>query len=181
MTDAYMPKAKTHEWQTPRKLFDKWWEEFGPFDLDPACRRDHYTARRVLAAGGMIYTLDAEPEDALYILRDGLTRPWNADRVFVNPPYGAPLSLWVPKMRGEVENGNAGAVIALLPVRADLAWWHDNILSETRIMVPGAVASHTAHPLLRLLRFQRGRLRFEGPEAPQSSATFASVIVGWWK
>ena len=119
--------AKGVEYETPRDLFDQLWREFGGFDLDPCCRLEHYTAKRVLNNGGMIYVPPDTHSKPYRMLVDGLAHPWNADAVFCNPPYGPALRQWIPKAVAEVEIGNAlrqaptrqrGAV----PARAPEVW-----------------------------------------------------------
>jgi len=164
---AYMPKAKTQEWETPHRLFEELWQEFGGFDYDPCCRPWHNTAQRILMDNG---TICLPPSGSLRILageigggtiaEDGLRQFWHG-RVYMNPPYGRVLADWVRKAAWEVAQGRAKLVVALLPARTDTRWWHTWI---------GARCERAE------VRFLKGRLRFVG--AP-SSATFPSVIVVW--
>lgn len=175
MTGAYMPKAKSQEWETPPKLFTDLWKEFGPFDMDPACRVEHATATTVLAHGGAICVPEDEPlagVDRERVLVDGLMQNWSG-RVFLNPPYGsADLMRWTTKATQEIEARRAVKVIALLPTKTDQKWW------ATSVMRWYQSRQIDGHPLLRMIRFLPGRQRFSGQK---NSASFPSVIVGWWK
>lgn len=87
---------------------------------------------------------------------DGLSVEWKFP-AFVNPPYRSKdLSVWTLKCR---EEGRRGTVVALLPVRTGVAWWHDNVQGVAKDV-----------------RFLRGRLRFVGSKW---SAPFDSCVVIW--
>lgn len=148
-TRAYMPVAESTEWETPPELFDRLWEEFEGFDLDPCCQFTDYTAERVVASGGLAYNP----------VVDGLANSWHG-KVFMNPPYGPTVKLWVAKAFDEVACGNAELVVALLKATTDVKWWHE--------YVEGIVTP----------RFIKGRLHFGGQEGP---APFPSVIIVWRK
>ena len=89
MTDtnrAYIAQAKSTDWETPLELFDRLWDEFGGFDLDPCCQRGQYTAVKILQNGGVICIppfayQGSDPQ----IYKDGLAQPWFG-KVFMNPP-----------------------------------------------------------------------------------------------
>ena len=78
--------------------------------------------------------------------------------VFVNPPYGRTLGLWVAKARREVEEGRARTVVALLPARPDTTYWHEHVAGRA------------------VVYFLRGRLRFSDGE---QGAPFPSALVVW--
>jgi hypothetical protein len=93
--------------------------------------------------------------------------------VFVKPPYGRALRLWVPKCRREAERGNAELVVALLPARTDCGWWHEHVglaLASRRVALPRPAAA---------VLFLKGRVRFTVPSQQSVSATFPSVVVVW--
>ena len=146
-----MASSKSTEWQTPKELFDALWEEFGGFDLDRCGQREHhYTAWKITSQGGGFY-------DGSVPGLDGLTQPWYG-KVFMNPPYGPTVGLWVAKAASEVACGSAELVVALLKSTTDVRWWHDHVEGKAEY------------------RFIRGRLKFVGAEGP---APFPSVIVVW--
>jgi len=88
---------------------------------------------------------------------DGLQRTWHG-RVFVNPPYGRTITMWIRKAIVECSiRMNCEVCVMLLPSRTDTKWWHDLVMEYgTEI------------------RFIRGRLRFRGA---RSSAPFPSCVV----
>lgn len=114
------------DWATPPAYFAELDRRFGPFDLDPCARPETAKCRR--------YYTKAD---------DGLMKPWDATRVFVNPPYSEPKK-WCAKARDEVNAGRAGLVVMLLPAAVDTHWFHDLVLPFADV------------------EFIRGRLRFHG-------------------
>jgi phage N-6-adenine-methyltransferase len=74
-----MMTSNTPEWATPIELFKELDDEFH-FTLDPCSTHEnakcikHYTR-----------------ED------DGLSKSWEKEIVFMNPPYGSEISKWVKK------------------------------------------------------------------------------------
>ncbi len=127
--------SKTQEWSTPQDFFNIWNEKF-QFTLDPCSTHEnakcpkHYTK-----------------ED------DGLSQDWGNERVWMNPPYGREIGLW---MRKAYESSCAGAlVVCLVPARTDTHWWHDWAMKGDVVFV-------------------RGRLKFGGQT---NSAPFPSALV----
>lgn len=174
---AYMPQAKSQEWETPRDLFDKLWDEFGGFDLDPCCLPEHYTAQRILNHNGWAF-IPVGLGAVGHYCPDGLTRDWHG-KVYMNPPYGAALRQWVPKAVQEVECGNAELVVALLPSRTDVKWWQEYAISAVKWSDRGGLNFGVdGHPLCEAVRFLGKRLKFGGAK---DSATFPSAIVVWRK
>ncbi len=49
-------------------------------------------------------------------------QPWEG-KVFINPPYGRSIGLWVRKAFEESARG--ALVVCLLPARTDTRWWQD--------------------------------------------------------
>lgn len=136
--------SSTHQaWETPAALLEALLSVFGRFDLDPCAARK--SRGRVRAR--VHFTHDD----------DGLSLPWYGV-VFVNPPYGRTLGLWVAKARREVEEGRARTVVALLPARPDTAYWHEHVAGRA------------------VVYFLRGRLRFSDGE---QAAPFPSALVVW--
>jgi site-specific DNA-methyltransferase (adenine-specific) len=101
----------TTEWPTPQWLVDQLAEEFAPggFDLDPAAAPGNAKAPRYFTA-----------------TVDGLSQPWRARAVWLNPPYGkASTPLWLAKARCEVDLGHAALVVCLVPARVSTRWWRE--------------------------------------------------------
>ena len=128
--------SNTSEWATPQAFFDELNKEFG-FTLDPCsthlnCKcKKHYTK-----------------ED------DGLSKDWQGEVVFCNPPYGREIVEWVKKCHSEAQKGVT--VVMLIPARTDTSYFHDYIYGKYEI------------------RFVRGRLHFN--ESKQG-APFPSMVV----
>lgn len=132
-----MTSSADMTWATPAEWFEYLDLEFG-FDLDPCCTKE--TAKCQL-----FFT----PQE------DGLTQNWRDKRVFMNPPYGKEIVLWMKKAYEEARD-NGALVVCLVPARVDTDWWH-------RYATKGEV------------RFPVGRIKFVGPK--DDSAPFPSAIV----
>jgi len=92
------------------------------------------------------FTLDPCPNGAT----DGLTRSWEGERVYCNPPYGRGVWRWLEKSK------EADLAVYLLPARTDTKWWHEQAMMASEI------------------RFLRGRLKFKNAKA---GAPFPSVVL----
>lgn len=183
---GYMPQAKSVEYETPRDLFDALDKEYGPFDCDPCCTAEQYTAKTILARGGEVFipppptydgrtisgpAIDAGYSSTSYVYYDGLKMGWRR-KVYMNPPYGREMPRWIEKAVSEIEVGNAELVVALIPARTDTKMWQQHILREAaydRIAAPDT---------LELVRFLPGRLKFSGANGP---APFPAAVVVWRK
>lgn len=127
--------SKSCEWTTSQALFNELSKDFGPFDLDPCASKEN-----------------AKCEKFYTIFDDGLQQDWTG-KVFLNPPYGRTIHLWVRKA---YESSQQGAfVVCVLPARTDTRWFHDYCLKGE-------------------IRFLRGRQHFgEG----RGTAPFPTMIV----
>jgi transcriptional regulator with XRE-family HTH domain len=135
-----------HGWTTPPEILDLLYGVVGgQFDLDPCSPVRTGPDTPVKARVHYIAT------------DDGLSLPWSGT-VFMNPPYGKCLPLWMAKAKGEVACGSASAIFGLVPARTDTKWWHDNVAGVADVYM------------------LKGRLAF-GDGA--SSAPFPSAIVVW--
>lgn len=88
--------------------------------------------------------------------RDALVRDWHKDTdkdVWLNPPYGRTMKLWMAK--AELESRGGVRVVCLVPARTDTAWWHDHCMKHE-------------------VRFIRGRLKFGDGK---NSAPFPSALI----
>lgn len=128
--------SATDDWATPQEFFDELDAEFD-FTLD-VCASDSN------AKCGLYFTRDD----------DGLSQTWDAERCWMNPPYGREIKGWMRKAYGSSLEG--ALVVCLVPARTDTAWWHDYAAKATEI------------------RFVRGRLRFG---SAKHSAPFPSAVV----
>lgn len=136
------PVTQKDKWGTPNHIFKKLDEEFH-FTLDP-CAETH------TAKCKKFYTI----ED------DGLSKDWEGETVFVNPPYSnGNIDKWMEKCYTESLKINT-TVVAMVAVSGSANWWHKYVLNKAE------------------LRFIERRVKFIG--AP-FTAPFSSVIVVYGK
>ena len=126
--------SESNEWSTPQTFFNELNKEFN-FTLDPCATKENTKC-------AIFYTM----ED------DGLSKSWDNEIVFCNPPYGREIKHWVKK----ASEATGGVVVMLIPARTDTTYFHDYIYNKAEI------------------RFIRGRLKFGGHT---NSAPFPSMIV----
>lgn len=129
-------EGQTNTWLTPLWLV----RALGEFDLDPCGFPGHETAE-------VIYTLP---------LTDGLSTSWlwKDRRVFLNPPYGKHVGLWLSKLE---QHGNG---IALVFARTDTKWFHS--------LSPDCVF------------FIQGRIKFLRPDfTSDTNAGHGSMLLAW--
>ena len=129
--------SRSCEWETPQWLFDQLDEEFH-FTIDVAANQENHKCDRY-------YT----EED------DGLSKSWEGETVWLNPPYGLEVRRWMRKA-WEEHKQHGITIVTLVPSRTDVAWFHDFVYGKAEI------------------RFIRGRLHFSNSKSP---ATFPSMIV----
>ncbi len=135
--------SHTADHYTPPEIVSLAVRTLGGIDLDPCSN----SKRDPVIPAGEHYT----KED------NGLSLPWSG-RVYLNPPYGREIGLWIKKLLSEYEAGNVSAALALVPARVDTNWF--SLLY--------------AYPVL----FVSGRLRFRSALGEiQGSAPFPSAIV----
>lgn len=127
------------EWLTPPELV----KQLGEFDLDPCCpidapfyhAKNHYT-----------------------IIDDGLSKVWKG-RVYLNPPYGRGMELWLEKLK---QHGNG---IALIFARTETKCFFEHIW-------------HDADAIL----FVKGRIKFYHVSGVQGGTPGApSVFIAYGK
>ena len=107
--------ADTIEWYTPPHIFDKLGVEF---DLDPCAPLE--SEFRTVPAKRFLTQHD-----------NGLLSPWHEnENVFMNPPYGAEIKMWMNKFALH-NNG-----IALVFARTDTKWFQDTVSFATAICFP---------------------------------------------
>jgi site-specific DNA-methyltransferase (adenine-specific) len=128
--------SKSTKWETPPEWFRYLDLEFN-FTLDPCCLHDTAKCKKHFT-----------PEE------NGLAQSWQDERVFMNPPYGRKIALWMKKAY-EAARDNGALVVCFVPARVDTEWWH-------RYAAKGEV------------RFPKGRVRFVGAKA---SAPFPIAVI----
>jgi phage N-6-adenine-methyltransferase len=133
--------SNSNEWATPFELFKRIEGICGKFDLDPCCT----------ALNAKCHTYFTKEDD-------GLSQPWGARRVFVNPPYGREIGKWIRKAWQEwYKRGTR--VVCLIPSRTDTKWWHEYCMDATKII------------------FIEGRIKFELDGKKMFPAPFPSCLV----
>jgi phage N-6-adenine-methyltransferase len=147
-SSAVAMSSVSDDWSTPASYFQELQKEF-TFVLDPAAGANNHKAPQW-------FGLD-HPDPAR---RNGLITDWTLEVqkagggvVFLNPPYGRTIGLWMAK--AAEENSKGTSVVCLVPARTDTAWFQD-------------------HALHHELRFIRGRLKFGDKKSP---APFPSCLV----
>ena len=131
--------SRSCEWETPQWLFDQLDEEFH-FTIDVAANQENHKCDRYYTA-----------ED------DGLSKSWEGETVWLNPPYGIEARKWVKKAYEEsLKHGIT--VVMLIPARTDTKWFHQYIYGKVEV------------------RFLKGRLKFGEAKNP---APFPSMICVW--
>ena len=140
-TQKLMFSSKSNEWETPADLYNKLNKRF-KFTLDPCCTHVNHKCEKY-------YTIE----------EDGLSKSWEGETVFVNPPYGN-IGKWVKKAYEEsTENG--ATVVMLIPSRTDTRYWHDYIMQSASAIY-----------------FIKGRLKFVNPfTSVSNSAPFPSAVI----
>ncbi len=136
-TMEVMTSSKDMTWATPQDWFKYLNLEF-KFTLDPCCYPETAKCKK-------FYT----PDD------DGLSKSWENERVYMNPPYGSQINQWMEKAYHEAKN-NGALVVCFVPARVDTQWWHNFAAKATDI------------------RFPIGRVKFEGATSP---APFPIAVV----
>lgn len=112
-------------WQTPQSEFDLLHSIFR-FEVDAAAGPENSKLPNWFGPSG--------------IMEDALENDWSpyGDRFFVNPPYsieGGPLSKWIEKFRSVAEEENC-LVVALLPKRRNVKWYHEHIKGKAALFEP---------------------------------------------
>lgn len=126
--------SRSEEYSTPSEFFGKLDEEFH-FTLDPCASYSNHKCSEWFSKA-----------------EDGLNRSWARHRVFMNPPYGRKIHLWMKKAYEESLAGTL--VVALVHARTDTVWFHEWVYGKAE------------------LRFVRGRLHFSG----MTRAPFPSML-----
>lgn len=132
-----MSSSASPEWYTPKHILEAVQAVLGVIELDPCSNPPPYSVP------ALRHYTQAD---------DGLAQSWEAATVFMNPPYGDVIGLWIDRLVTAYETGELEAAVALVPGRIDTQWFQ----------------ALYAYPLCCV----RGRLRFsEGDSAP-----FPSVL-----
>ncbi|MGR2662447.1 DNA N-6-adenine-methyltransferase [Chromobacterium haemolyticum] len=104
-----------YEWPTPQALFDQLNAEFG-FTIDVCA-----TAKNAKCT--KFYTQ----------VDDGLAQNWAGEVVWMNPPFGHEIKLWMAKAYRSSLDG--ALVVCLVPARTDTRWWHRVVMKASEVRV----------------------------------------------
>ena len=126
--------SSSEEWETPEDLFNLLNKEFD-FTLDPCATKENTKCEKYFTKQ-----------------QNGLNQNWDGERVFMNPPYGRKIGLWMKKAAE-----SKAITVCLVPSRTDTLWWHDTVEKKAKE-----------------IRFIKGRIKFVGG---LYAAPFPSVIV----
>lgn len=128
--------SKTDMWSTPQAFFDKLNQVYS-FKLDVCATTDNAKCKNYFTEK-----------------QDGLEQDWTGyGNVWMNPPYGREIILWMKKAYESSLNG--ATVVCLVPARTDTKWWHEYAMKGD-------------------IEFIRGRLKFGDAK---NSAPFPSAVV----
>jgi len=145
--DALLSSAR-QDWGTPPG-FMRWLQQNRNWtpDLDAAASPHN-------AKAGLFFT-EAE---------NGLDSAWFGN-VWLNPPFGRDLPLWMDKCAAEIEREEVRSIYALVPARTDTIWFHEHVL-----------------PFAHIVYLIKGRFNFRFDEAvPGANAPFPSMLILWRK
>ncbi len=152
---------KTNEWYTPGPELARVRRVIGDIDLDPASCEE---ANKLVRAKRFFDIGD-----------DGLSMPWFAESVFLNPPFGkirnkSLAGVWLEKMLEEFKAGRFDHGIALTHTRPGYEWWEsmwrkvpvcltrekiDFLPGDGRVDTTGSKTSQTFFLFTRSLSVQR--------------------------
>jgi len=130
MNDVLFSSASA-EWLTPAHIIKSIVSFFGGIALDP-CAESH-TDPNVPAAKRFT------KED------DGLKQEWVGNSIYMNPPYGRGIGVWITKLLAE--RRHYSEAITLIPARVDTGWW-DTLMQVEPIfcLLTGRLTFHSTHP-----------------------------------
>lgn len=132
--------SKRVVWRTPDALYAALDQEFA-FTIDAAADDGNAKCDRFF---------DREA--------DAIAQTWAGERVFINPPYGRELRVWVEKAALEARE-NGALVAMVLPARTGNRWFHQHCLPHAEV------------------RFIRGRLNYTIGGECNRPAPFDSMVV----
>lgn len=160
-------------WITPEWVIKFLEDRYGPFDLDPCATELSAKANRWYGPGSE-YGID------------GLSSDWDADNVFMNPPYGKGLGRWVSRAYEAVRSGEVrGWMVCLLPARPDTQWFvpafraREWLIFTGRIFFihPETMREHT-QPLFpnMVVSFYKGTRNFRGTRKPSVTQVVTRAV-----
>lgn len=126
------------DWETPQYLFDIF-NKLYHFDIDICASADNAKCDRYFTKSD-----------------DALSKEWDFNSIWCNPPYGRKIIDWIRKAYfSHIQYNNT--IVMLLPSRTDTVWFHNYIYEKADI-----------------IHFIKGRLKFSNSK---NFAPFPSMIV----
>lgn len=109
---------------------------------------------------------------------DGLVDAWTGRLAFVNPPFSKPLR-WLRRAHAKWVAAHVATVVCLVPVRTDLAWFHDELSAVADIfLLRGRIRFLDSFGNAQPTPFS---LMMVTPGATDDQKTrFASLVVDFW-
>lgn len=104
-------------YRTPTWLVDRFAAVLGGIELDPC------TVDTNPCGAERFYT----PEN------DGILQAWDAQRIYVNPPYGRTIRHWVDKGLKAARSG--AKVLMLVPGRTDARWFQEALRNSSSALL----------------------------------------------
>lgn len=134
-----------NEWFTPAAVIAAARQVLGEIDLDPASTA---AANRVVQARQFFTQQD-----------DGLKREWKG-RVWMNPPYAAPLiDRFAQKLADAIASGAVSAAVVLVNNATETAWFHTITARAQAMCLP------------------RGRVKFWHPDKPTATPLQGQAVI----
>lgn len=154
------------DWETPADLFTKLDAEFG-FTLDAAANETNRKCERWLEGPCDPRIVPAGDVNWL-ICQCGICSDWMDHTVWLNPPYGREIGVWVMKC---LASARAGAtVMALLPANPDTVWFrtvwdsaHEVRFLSKRVQFVGTTSSNPGGSMVAIWRRPQGGMLRNGP------------------
>lgn len=141
--DIFHLQAGTNtSWYTQPRLIEAARRTMGSIELDPSSCAE---ANQIVRAE-RFHTEET----------DGLTQPWKAATVWMNPPFGRSVVPFIEKLLQAYVSGDVGQAVLLTAARTDARWFH--LLLD--------------YPILLM----RGRNCYYGPGGVPSEEAFGSCI-----
>lgn len=110
-------RSGNDEWTTPRDVFERLDEQYGPFTVDAAATDENALCDR-------FWTRET----------NGLAQDWSGEVVWCNPPYSK-LRKWIEKAWSEREHA---VTVLLIPARPGTKAWQQWILPFAHVeYIPG--------------------------------------------
>lgn len=120
--DDALYSSASPEWTTPTRILDPLERVYGLMDLDPCSEAPSFLASEIYNVSARIHYHLKGGEGTSQPPKNGLQEPWFG-KVFMNPPYGRTIKVWIQRAVDAYRNGDIEYCIALVPARTDTTWW----------------------------------------------------------